>query len=155
MKMKLKLLLMSLTTTLLLIGCASEGASLLHPYADTGMEELGERSTRALTQGSGTADEDKIARQMLSGVGTSRKALPPSPNRPVVLPAEIRLMWIPDHLNKYGDLVPAHYYYLRVMDERFNLEDAFSTEGQLDPYNNSRGSKSGGGATPWVYKTTN
>jgi hypothetical protein len=56
-------------------------------------------------------------------------------------------MWIPDHLNKAGDLVPAHYYYLRVLDSTPAVTDAF----EIDEILNS-GTPGAGGATPWVVK---
>ena len=37
-------------------------------------------------------------------------------------------MWIPDHLNGHGDLVPAHYYFLRVLPERWAVTDAYEVE---------------------------
>jgi hypothetical protein len=47
-------------------------------------------------------------------------------------PAVVRMMWIPDHLNSHGDLVPAHYYYLRVLRDRPAVTDAFELEAQLN-----------------------
>jgi hypothetical protein len=41
-------------------------------------------------------------------------------------------MWVPDHLNSHGDLVPAHYYYLKVKKESWAVTDAFELEGQLN-----------------------
>jgi hypothetical protein len=49
-------------------------------------------------------------------------------------------MWVPDHLNAHGDLVPAHYYYLKVKKDSWALQDAFELEAQL-------GSSSGGNAS--------
>jgi hypothetical protein len=46
-------------------------------------------------------------------------------------------MWVPDHLNAHGDLVPAHYYYLKVLQDRWALQDAFELQGQLGGTNNS------------------
>jgi hypothetical protein len=56
-------------------------------------------------------------------------------------------MWIPDHLNKSGDLVPAHYMHVRVLGDRWAVQDAFELEEQLNV--NTPGSSNG--ATPWVY----
>jgi hypothetical protein len=80
-------------------------------------------------------------------------------------------MWVPDHLNRHGDLVAAHYYYLRVMNDRWAVQDAFELEAQINnnsgiDYAPSGGGGAGGGpsgsygtsgggsggATPWVYK---
>jgi hypothetical protein len=46
-------------------------------------------------------------------------------------------MWIPDHLNKSGDLVPAHYYYLKVKGDQWALTDAFELENQLGTTNSA------------------
>ena len=75
-----------------------------------------------------------------------RKAHTPEPAMPVIKPAVVRLMWIPDHLNRNGDLVPAHYYYLKVLSDSFAVSDAFELEEQL---NGPRGSNSGN--IPFVY----
>jgi hypothetical protein len=56
-------------------------------------------------------------------------------------------MWVPDHLNKAGDLVPAHYYYLKVRDDYWAVQDAFEMERQLHEEDGS-----GSSATPWVYR---
>jgi hypothetical protein len=110
-------------------------------------------------------------------MGAYRRAQAPQPIYPVVRPAEIRLMWIPDHLNRLGDLVPAHYYYLRVLSESFEVQDAFDNERILNatkpigytggagtaapaaaggataaPPGLPGGGEGGGGATPWQYK---
>jgi len=100
---------------------AGQGADILNPYADS--------STASL------------------GVANNRRAQAPQPGYPVVQPAEVRLMWIPDHLNKYGDLVPQHFYYLKVLDDRWAVQDAFDIERQLN-----EGDEGQGGATPWVYR---
>jgi hypothetical protein len=41
-------------------------------------------------------------------------------------------MWVPDHLNSHGDLVPAHYYYLKVKKDEWAVTDAFELESQLN-----------------------
>jgi hypothetical protein len=56
-------------------------------------------------------------------------------------------MWVPDHLNKVGDLVPAHYYFLRVRDSHWAVTDAFEIEKQLNT-----GTSGVAAARPWVYK---
>jgi hypothetical protein len=53
-------------------------------------------------------------------------------------------MWIPDHLNKSGDLVPAHYYYVKVLNDRWAVQDAFELEQQL-------GSTKEASSMPFVY----
>ena len=94
----------------------------------------------------GDSDTGKIARKALESMATYRRAQHPQPVNPVIQPAVVRLTWIPDHLNSYGDLVPAHYYYLRVLRDRFAVQDAFELEKQL-------GSKKSSSTVPFVYKT--
>jgi hypothetical protein len=90
----------------------------------------------------------------------------------VIKPAEVRLMWVPDHINRLGDLVPAHYYYLRVTRDVFAVQDAFDIERELSATSGAYagtgpasrasgtaaapsgdlGTGNGGTATPWQYK---
>lgn len=147
------------------ISCAAAGsvADGMNPYADGNKvpaEYGGERNTGAIMGGGGGAGSAQSARNALEVMGTYRKGLPPEPTYPVIRPAEVRLMWIPDHLNAIGDLIPAHYYYLRVLPDRPAVTDAFEIERQLDlstsggsslaPVN--LGTGDGGSSTPWVYK---
>ena len=107
------------------------------------------------------------ARQALEVMGTYRRAMAPQPYYPVIQPAEVRLMWIPDHLNKFGDLVPAHYYYLNVLGDRPAVQDAFEVESQLGATSKAiggggpapvaqpsgdLGTSSSGSSTPWQYQ---
>jgi len=120
---------------------------MLNPFVDNSEPQYGERTNRAIlgeTGGGGKADD---ARRALEVMATYRRAQTPQPYAPVRQPAEVRLMWVPDHLNKVGDLVPAHYYYLQVLPERWAVTDAFELEEQLnvDP-------KGNGGATPWKFE---
>lgn len=130
------------------VGCASKAANLLNPYDESPDVELGERNSKAImddgSDGGGPADN---ARHSLEVMKSYRAALLPEPNYPGMYPAVIRLMWIPDHLNGHGDLVPAHYYYLNVLPDRPAVTDAFELERQLDV-----GSAAGGSATPWVIR---
>lgn len=153
----------------MLSGCYTGAGSIadqLNPYADAG-SDLGERTTDAISGGAG-GKKAAAARQALEVSGSYRRAMAPQPYYPVMQPAEVRLMWIPDHLNKFGDLVPAHYYYLRVLDDRPAVQDAFEIESQLSA--TSRGGSTGGApaasvaptgdlgtggggsATPWQYQ---
>lgn len=152
-------------------GCytsASNVADQLNPYADP-YEELGQRDTSSIS-GGGNGKKATQARHALEVMGAYRRAQAPQPIYPVVQPAEVRLMWVPDHLNRFGDLVPAHYYYLRVLNDRWGVQDAFDIERQLEDGGNLNtaggGGGGGGGAaapsrpaegegsttTPWVYK---
>lgn len=55
----------------------------------------------------------------------------PSPSTPVVYPAELRLMWVPDHLDELMDYVPDHYYYLKVTNDVWLTNDPYYLEKQL------------------------
>ncbi len=127
-------------------GCASQAFEVFNPYGEDAPEGAGQRNLQTLMEETGGGGDADRARHALEVASTYRRAQDPQPNYPVMQPAEVRLMWVPDHLNKAGDLVPAHYYYLRVLNERWAVQDAFELEQQL-----SEGSKEGS-ATPWVYK---
>jgi len=133
---------------LLLSACGvGKAADILNPYSTNETASLGVASNKPLlAQGDGSQSAEK-ARTALNVMGEYRRAQAPQPAYPVVQPAEVRLMWIPDHLNKYGDLVPQHFYYLKVLDDRWAVQDAFDIERQL-----GEGDEGAGGATPWVYK---
>ena len=166
---------LALAAMLFASGCAGVSDSL-NPFTDSVDAELGQRNTSALGGGAQGKNAEQ-ARHALEVMGTYQRASAPQPYYPVVRPADVRLMWIPDHVNRLGDLVPAHYYYLRVMRDDWEVKDAFEVERLL----NSRGptgyagSAGGigapaaaatapavganpldqagpGGATPWQYK---
>ena len=94
------------------------------------MALLGEKNDNALS-GAGTTGKAENARTALEQMGGYQRAHDPQPVNPVMTPAVVRLMWIPDHVNKSGDLVPAHYYYLRVKRDDWGAQDAFELEAQL------------------------
>lgn len=137
----------AISLMMLCSACANRLADQLNPFAEGDDVELGDRDAKAiLEEGSGdSGNSSEQARHALEVLGTYRRAQAPQPTYPVVQPAEVRLMWVPDHLNKAGDLVPAHYYYLKVLNDRWAVQDAFDLEQQLN-----QGS-GGGGAVPWVY----
>ena len=111
-------------------GCSSI-SQLLNPFAETPSEVayLGDKNDNALRgDGGGKAE---TARAALESAATYQRAMAPQPQNPVINPAVVRLMWIPDHLNSHGDLVPAHYYYVRVLKDRWAVTDAFELQGQL------------------------
>ncbi len=139
-----KLTLLFLASTVI-ASCGTVGNTVgdgLNVFSDPGPDGLGERSTSAINGGK----KDKVdeARHSLEVIGAYQRALPPQPYYPVVKPAEIRLMWIPDHVNKLGDLVPAHYYYLRILNDTWAVTDAFENERILSA--NPPGANGGGGA---------
>jgi hypothetical protein len=113
-----------------LSGCATVG-QFLNPFRKTPPPEayLGEKNDHALLDQS---DKSKEAREAFEQLGEYQRSHLPSPNRPVMQPAVVRLLWIPDHVNSLGDLVPAHYYYLKVLDERWAVSDSFEMINQLD-----------------------
>lgn len=139
-----RLLMLGFCTAM--VACSGNTPDLLNPYSESPPETLGERNNKAiLGEGAGTANAADEARRALEVAASYQRTHAPQPYKPVVMPREVRLMWVPDHLNKAGDLVPAHYYYLRVLNDRWAVTDAFDIEQQLNE-------GSGGGATPWVYK---
>lgn len=123
-----------LFSILLLTGCGFTSRAL-NPFYESPAKEayLGEPNDHALNDdGSGsTGGKGNAARAALEQMATYRRAQTPEPVNPVIQPAVVRLMWIPDHLNKNGDLVPPHYYYLRVLQDRWAVTDAFELESQL------------------------
>lgn len=154
-----------LCLSMLSLGACSQSGSFadnLNPYSDGNKVNAdfgGSRDTGSIMGGGGGAKSAEAARNALEVMGTYRKALPPEPTYPVIKPAEVRLMWVPDRLNAIGDLIPAHYYYLRVLPDRPAVTDAFEIERQLDLTSSggtaaptSLGTGSGGTSTPWVYK---
>ena len=145
----------------LLSACAKTvgpAADQLNPFAEDSSptNSKGARTNEAILGASGTgSDAAERARHALEVAGSYRRAHAPQPVYPVMKPAEVRLMWIPDHLTTDGNLVPAHYYYLKVRDNDWAVQDAFEIEGQLDTPGTQGDFGSGapvGGATPWVYK---
>ena len=145
-----------------LIGCSSAGsvADGLNPYGQGNtVQTLGSRDLSSLrAAGAGGGNSAALsARHALEVMGTYRRAQAPEPAYPTIRPAEVRLMWVPDHLNREGNLVTAHYYYLRIMNDRWAVQDAFEIEGQLNGTGPSAGRQQsfgagGGSSTPWVYK---
>lgn len=134
------------TAALLCLCACNTMSNAANPYYETPPPEalLGERNDHAL---SGTREKIDTARQALDAAATYQRAHMPQPYNPVMQPAVVRLMWVPDRLNKTGDLVPAHYYYLKVLDERWAVTDAFELEAQL---NGPRGSMGNTSNIPYV-----
>ncbi len=118
-----------LSLSLLVSGCSTMG-NILNPFYETPGPEAfkGQPNDHALNEERG---KEQDARAQLDQMATYERAHAPKPVNPVVQPAVVRLMWIPDHLNTSGDLVPAHYYYLKVLDDRWKVTDVFDRESQL------------------------
>lgn len=146
---RIRLVVVLVCLSIGLTACSAQKASdFINPFVDSSKPELGDRDTSALLDtGVGKASED--ARHALEVIGSYRRTQTPQPGYPVLQPAEVRLMWVPDHLNKHGDLIPAHYYYLKVLEDRWAVQDAFDLERQL---NKSTPGSGPGSATPWIYK---
>jgi hypothetical protein len=111
-------------------GCTTT-SNVLNPFYETPSEVayFGDKNDAALNDSSG--GKAGRARAALEAMASYQRAQSPQPNNPVIQPAVVRLMWIPDHLNSHGDLVPAHYYYLKVLKDRWAVTDAFELEAQL------------------------
>lgn len=130
--MFLKSILKVLVLAVLLSTTACTSASqFLNPFYEEPTAEalLGERNDDAI---SGGKQKNVEAREALEAMASYRRAQMPQPVNPVIQPAVVRLMWIPDHLNKNGDLVPQHYYYLKVLKDRWAVTDSFELEQQLN-----------------------
>lgn len=127
---------------ILMAACTSV-ANTLNPFYEppTDVALEGELNDNALNPNSGKA---ATAREALEQLGSYQSAHLPQPVNPVMQPAVVRVMWVPDHLNSHGDLVPSHYYYLKVLHDRWAVTDAFENEQQL----NTGGSTSN---MPYVY----
>ncbi len=121
------------------LGACTTMSNAMNPLYEAPSERamLGDRNDHALN---GTKTKVDTARQALDAMTTYQRTSLPAPQNPVVQPAVMRLMWVPDRLNKNGDLIPAHYYYLKVLSDRWAVQDAFELEAQL---NGPRGAASG------------
>lgn len=121
---------MILMVSIALTGCAAS-SRVMNPFYEEPQPEahLGEDNDSALND-SGTKED--TARKALESMTQYRSAQAPQPVNPVVQPAVVRLMWVPDHLNRHGDLVPSHYYYLKVLGDRWAVQDSFELEQQLN-----------------------
>lgn len=126
-----------------LSGCSTLG-KVMNPFApeESEIAYYGDKNDHALNS---TRSKEKNARKAFEAMASYQRANLPQPSNPVIQPAVVRLMWIPDHLNKNGDLIPAHYYYLKVLGDRWAVTDAFELEAQL-------GSSAGDASNvPYVY----
>ena len=114
-----------------LSGC-TVASQLVNPFYEPPSQAavLGQANDHAL---SGGAQKEDTARKALEYAATYERAQAPEPVNPVIEPAMVRLMWVPDHLNKAGDLVPAHYYYLKIRGDQWAVKDAFERESLLSP----------------------
>ncbi len=141
----LRIIILSLG--IFVLGCSSV-SNAINPYYKTPPKEAyaGKRSDHSLTGG---GREEKALSAISSEIASRAGATSSSPYKPVVTPAVIRLMWVPDRLNRNGDLIPAHYYYIRILNDRFVLEDAFEINAML----NSTTKSADSGGYPFIYKS--
>jgi hypothetical protein len=117
---------------LMLSGCSSRTLqNFFNPFYEEPTQHAlaGELNDEAISNRTNRAQD---ARAALEKLATYQRQHLPQPANPVMRPSVVRLMWIPDHLNKFGDMVPAHYYYLKVLDEQWQLQDAFDIADQLN-----------------------
>lgn len=145
MNVRTRKVLSAVAAGILLSGC-STASKVLNPFYESPPEEalLGEKNDHALNESKGKGEK---AREALEAMASYRRAQEPKPYNPVIQPAVVRLMWVPDRLNKNGDLVPAHYYYLKVLQDRWAVQDAFELQQQL---NGPKGSAGDAGNIPYA-----
>ncbi len=123
------------------IGCGS-ASRFFNPLQKEPDPEafLGSPNDHALNE---DANQVEKARERLEdSLATYSKEHTPQPYKPVMLAPVVRLMWIPDHLNRHGDLIPAHYYYLKVLPGRWAANDKFDMVEQLNTGKGSAGAPS-------------
>ena len=123
--------LITLSLTSITVSACGSFGHILNPFYESPSEVayLGDKNDAALN-GGGSGQAGK-AREALEAMASYQRAHSPQPVNPVMQPAVVRLMWVPDHLNSHGDLVPAHYYYLKVKRDQWAVSDAFELESQL------------------------
>jgi hypothetical protein len=117
-------------SVLTLLSACTTMSNFVNPFYESPSElaVMGEANDKALN---GSSGKEEVAREAFDHLNAYQATNMPQPYNPVVQPSIVRLMWIPDHLNSHGDLVPAHYYYVKVLDDRWALTDAFEIESQL------------------------
>ena len=114
-------------------------------------------SMDAALQQARAADRPSLAewiRAGLQGPGTFGTG---NPAVPVVVPPDIRRVWVPTHENPDGELVAGHWVYLRVRDFQWFLDAPGSPGAQSDrePAGSratipARGGGARGTGVPWV-----
>lgn len=136
----------------LLLGAGLAGACAGHGPAvpSVPMETALERATAA-----GRTPLNESLRAGLQGPGTFGTGQPAAP---VLVPPDVRRVWVPTHENAEGELIAGHWVFLRVRDFQWFLE-ASPTRGTgpagLPPERpqSPRRPSANGGATsgvPWV-----
>ena len=106
---------------LLLGGALGAGACAAHT---PGARAL---SMDAVLQQTRAADRPSLADWIRAGLQAPGTFGTGHPGLPVVVPPDVRRVWVPTHENPDGELVAGHWVYLRVRDFRWFLETPGST----------------------------
>jgi hypothetical protein len=114
------------------------------------METALERATAA-----GRTPLGESLRAGLQGLGTFGTG---QPGAPVLVPPDIRRVWVPTHENAEGELIAGHWVFLRVRDFRWFLDASPARDAspigppQERPESRRRPASNGGPASgvPWV-----
>lgn len=98
---------------LLIAGCASVNGDV-----KIGKEKIEEIYNHAFKEGSDTVME-KLKNDLImrDTYGFTK------PYVPVILPPEVRRVWIPDHINEEGDLVSGHWVYMKLRESNWFIEN--------------------------------
>jgi Type IV conjugative transfer system lipoprotein (TraV) len=139
-----------LIALLLAAGLAGACAGHVPAVPSVPMETALERATAASRTPLGES-----LRAGLQGPGTFGTAQPAAP---VVVPPDVRRVWVPTHENAEGELIVGHWVFLRVRDFRWFLEasparDASSAGLPQEGREPRRGPAAAGGhasGVPWV-----
>jgi hypothetical protein len=139
-----------LIALLLGAGLASACAGHVPAVPSVPMETALERATAATRVSLGES-----LRAGLQGPGTFGTGQPAAP---VLVPPDVRRVWVPTHENAEGALIAGHWVFLRVRDFRWFLEAPPTRDASpagLPQERRERGSGSGAGdppasGVPWV-----
>jgi hypothetical protein len=136
----------------LLVGAGLAGACAGHVPAvpSVPMETALERATAA-----GRAPLSESLRAGLQGPGTFGTGQPAAP---VLVPPDVRRVWVPTHENAEGELIAGHWVFLRVRDFRWFLDAPPARDGSpaglpQERRDSRRRPAANGGPTsgvPWV-----
>jgi hypothetical protein len=105
-------------------GLMALGVGLLVPLAGCSSTALAPGSVsmeRALEQ-TARGGLDAMAKQLTGALASPGAFGTAPPHVPVVVPPDIRRVWVPTHQSSEGELVSGHWVYLRLTDFRWLLE---------------------------------
>ena len=139
-----------LIALLVATGLASACAGHEPAVPSVPMEAALERATAA-----GRAPLGESLRAGLQGPGTFGTGRPAAP---VLVPPDVRRVWVPTHENAEGELIAGHWVFLRVRDFRWFLKSAPARDtgaAGRPPERRERGSGAAAGegpasGVPWV-----